>query len=201
MKIGEAQQLYRAQVQAYQMQKATLSQKLQDVRNQMKSKPEEKETFGEEAAVLELTINALNEKQTEYQDYLSKLAEEHCAWWNMAVAEQQGDALEEYAKDLGKMMEVARRIMKGAIVPASDEKKLMEFSTELYQAAKNIGAMVRNQKKEKYDTLWGDEEEKEYEDPEEVAANANVSTEGPEIINATEIVEAVGTPSESASEE
>lgn len=193
MKIGEAQQLYRAQVQTYQMQKSTLSQKLQDVRNQMKSKPEEKETFGEEAAVLELTINALNEKQTEYQDYLSKLAEEHCAWQNLAVAEQQGDALEEYAKDLGKMMEVARRIMKGGIVPASDEKKLMEFSMELYQAAKNIGAMVQNRKKEEYDTLWGDEEEKEYEDPAEVAANANASTEGPEIINATEIVEAVGT--------
>ncbi|MDD6571236.1 MAG: hypothetical protein PUF12_02485 [Thermoflexaceae bacterium] len=201
MKIGEAQQLYRAQVQTYQMQKSTLSQKLHDVRNQMKSKPEEKETFGEEAAVLELTINALNEKQTEYQDYLSKLAEEHCAWWNMAVAEQQGDALEEYAKDLGKMMEVARRIMKGGIVPASDEKKLMEFSMELYQAAKNIGAMVQNQKKEEYDTLWGEEEEKEYEDPEEVAANANASSEGPEIINATEIVEAVGLASESASAE
>lgn len=201
MKIGEAQQLYRAQVHAYQMQKSTLSQKLHDVRNQMKSKPEEKETFGEEAAVLELTINALNEKQTEYQDYLSKLSEEHCARWNMAVAEQQGDALEEYAKDLGKMMEVARRIMKGAIVPASDEKKLMEFSTELYQAAKNIGAMVQNQKKEEYDTLWGEEEEKEYEDPEEIAANANASTEGPEIINATEIVEAVGLASESVSAE
>ena len=40
-------------------------------------------------------------------------------------------------------MEVARRIMKGGIVPPTDEKKLMEYSMELYQAAKNIGALVK----------------------------------------------------------
>ena len=49
------------------------------------------------------------------------------------MADQQADAAAEYAEDMGKMMEVARRIMKGGIVPASDEKKLMEFSFEMYQ--------------------------------------------------------------------
>lgn len=59
---------------------------------------------------------------------------------------------------MAKIMEVARRIMRGAIVPASDEKKLMEYSEEIYQTAKSVGAMVRRQKKEKYDSLWGDED-------------------------------------------
>ena len=60
---------------------------------------------------------------------------------------------------MSKAMEVARRIMKGGIVPAKDEKKLMEFSMELYQAAKNIGSMVQQREREKYKSLWKDEEE------------------------------------------
>ena len=101
------------------------------------------------------------------------------------MADQQADAAEEYAVDMAKIMEVARRIMRGAIVPASDEKKLMEYSEEIYQTAKSVGAMVRRQKKEKYDSLWGDEEEKkEYEDPLEVAENAEANVEMPEDMEA-----------------
>lgn len=186
MKIGEAQQIYREQVNAYQTQKAAVSKQLQDVRSKMEWSPGSREQYGSEAATLELTLNALNEKQEEYQDYLSKLADQYCAYWNATAAEQQADAMEEYAVDMGKIMEVARRIMKGGIVPASDEKKLMDFSSEMYQAAKNIGAMVRRQKREKYDSLWGEEEEKEYDDPEEVAENAEAFADGPEVVDVTE---------------
>ena len=35
LKIGEAQQIYRAQVKAYQDQKVTVSKQLQDVRTRM----------------------------------------------------------------------------------------------------------------------------------------------------------------------
>ena len=79
-------------------------------------------------------------------------------------------------------MEVARRIMKGDIVPASDEKKLMEHSMEMYQAAKNIGAMVKQKEREEHDSLWKDEEKKEYEDPMEVANNTEAFAEGPEVV-------------------
>ena len=92
---------------------------------------------------------------------------------------------------MAKIMEVARRIMRGAIVPASDEKKLMEYSEEIYQTAKSVGAMVRRQKKEKYDSLWGDEEEKEYDDPREVAENAEAA-DGPEIVAAADVAASVG---------
>ena len=168
MKIGEAQSIYREQVQRYRKEKADVSKQLQNLRKRMEATPEGAERYGSEAATLELTLEALDEKQEEYQDYLDQLADQYCAYWNATVADQQADAAEEYAVDMAKIMEVARRIMRGAIVPASDEKKLMEYSEEIYQTAKSVGAMVRRQKKEKYDSLWGDEEEKEYDDPREV---------------------------------
>lgn len=191
MKIGEAQQLYREQVQAYRTQKTALSKQLQNLRSKMEHSAEGQEQYGSEAAVLELSIEALNEKQTQYQDYLDKLADQYCAYWNAAVAEQQGDAAQEYAAEMGKLIEVARRIMKGGIVPASDEKKLMEFDYELYIAAKNIGAMARREKREEYDSLWKDEEEKEYDDPQEVAENAEAASAGPEIVDVAETMASV----------
>ena len=79
--------------------------------------------------------------------------------------------------------------MKGAIVPATDEKKLMEYSMELYQAAKNIGALVRQKEKEEYESLWDEKEEpEEVADPMEVADNTAAFAEGPEIVEVSEVV-------------
>ena len=192
MKIGEAQHIYRKQVSDYREQRTAVSKRLKDVRSRMEKSPENREQFESEAAALELTLDSLEEKQSEYEKYLEQLSEKYCAYWNTAVAEQQGDAMEEYAADMGKIMEVARRIMKGAIVPASDEKKLMEFSNEMYQTAKSVGAMVQRQKREKYDTLWGEEEEKEYEDPQEAAENAQAPGGAPEVVDAAETMASSG---------
>lgn len=192
MKIGEAQQIYREQIKAYNTQKAALSKQLQDVRSRMEASPDDQEIFGSEAAVLELSIEALNKQQDEYQDYMDELSDQYCAYWNATVAEQQADAAKEYGAEMGKLMEVARRLMKGAIVPAYDEKKLMEFDKDLYQMAKSIGMLVRQQKKKKYDSLWEEEEEKEYDDLMEVAENAEAASDGPEVVDAeTVIAEAV----------
>ena len=176
-----------------------MSKQLQTLRRRMEAHPDGKEQYESEAATLELTLDALKEKQedyqdekeTEYQEYLDKLAEQYCAYWNNAAAEQQADAAEDYAVDMAKIMEVACRIMRGAIVPAADEKKLMEYSEEMYQTAKSIGAMVQRQKKEKYDSLWEDEEEKAYEDPGETAENGEVMSEGPGVVEAAETVASV----------
>ncbi len=193
MKIGEAQEIYREQVRAYQKEKNSISKQLQNLRKRMEIRPEDKERFQAEAATLELTLETLDEKQEEYQDYLSRLSETYCAYWNAAVADQQADASAEYAADMAKIMEVARRIMRGDIVPASDEKKLMEYSQEMYQTAKNVGAMMRRQKREKYDSLWGDEEEKEYADPKEAAENAQAPAEGPAVVDAAAVSAGVST--------
>ncbi len=183
MKIEEARQTYRTQIKAYQEQKLALAKQRQSLQHKMDANPDGKDTFSQEAATLELTYNAVSEKQAEYQDYMSRLMEQWAATANMVSAEQQGDAMAEYAQDMGKIMEVARRLMKGDIVPATDEKKLMEFSMELYQSAKNIGMLAKREEREEHDSLWGDEEEKEYEDPIEAADNTEAFGDGPEIVD------------------
>lgn len=183
MKIGEAKQVYAAQIAAYQEQKAKLSAQKQALEEKINATPDGQDLFASEAASLEITYNAVDEKQKEYQDYMNILSEQWAAKANVLAAEQQGEAMAEAAVNLGKIMAVARRIMKGATVPATDEQKLMEYSKELYQAAKSIGAMAQLKKKEKYDSLWEDEEEKEYEDPIEAADNTEAFSQGPEIVD------------------
>jgi hypothetical protein len=120
---------------------------------------------------------------------MDKLMEQWAAVANMESSKQQGEAMEEYYEDMGKIMEVARRIMKGGIVPADDEKKLMEYSMELYQAAKNMGALAKE--REEYDTLWEEEpEEGEPADPMEVADNTEAFAEGPEIVDVADTMAA-----------
>ncbi len=80
-------------------------------------------------------------------------------------------------------MELFRRISNGDKVPPADEQKLLEFSQELYMAAKNMAAMKKEQGKE-YDSLWGDEEKTEYADPREVAENSEISIDAPEDVSA-----------------
>ena len=87
-----------------------------------------------------------------------------------------------------KNIEVARRIMKGAKVPASDEKKLMEYSMELYMAAKNMAVLNENKKKEEYDSLWDDEKKEENPDPDEVANDAEYGGGTPEIMEVSDVV-------------
>jgi len=191
MKIGEARQIYSGQIKAYQQQKVALSQQKQELEKRMNATENGKELFAREAAVLELTYNAVSEKQAEYQDYMSKLMTQHTALANAEVAKQQGEAMEEYVDDMGKIMEVARRLMKGDIVPATDEKKLMEYSMELYQSAKSMGAMKKLEEREEHDTLWKDEEKPtENPDPMEVADNKTVFAEGPAIVDVADTMAA-----------
>jgi len=192
MKIVEARQLYSSQIRAYQEQKSVLFKQQQELEQKINTTPDGKTVYANEAAILELTMKAVDEKQTEYQEYMNKLSQQWAATANMVSAKQQGEAMEEYVTDMGKIMEVARRLMKGAIVPPADEKKLMEYSMELYQAAKNMGAMAKQKEKEEYDSLWEDEEApKECEDPMGVADNAEAFATGPDIVDVADTVASV----------
>lgn len=196
MKIGEARQLYNAQIAQYREQQVALSKQKQELEKKINATPDGTTVYANEAAVLELTMKAVDEKQTEYEDYMEKLLGQWNAIANMESAKQQGEATKEYVEDLGKIMEVARRLMKGAIVPAEDEKKLMEYSMELYQAAKNIGALAKEKEKEEYESLWDDDEEKkEYDDPMEVADNTEAFSSGPAIVDVADTM-AAAVPSE-----
>jgi len=177
MKIGEAQKLYRAQRAALLEQKRKLLKKKEDLENKSKITINDKEIFANEAATLELTIDAVTQRFDENQEVLNQLAEERVLVWNAEVARQQSDAAQEYGEDMAKIMEVARRIGKGAKVPASDEKKLMDYSMEMYLAAKNLAMLNEQKKREKYKSLWEDEDEtqKERYDPQGKADNAETN--------------------------
>lgn len=82
--------------------------------------------------------------------------------WAQELYEQQAEASKKGAKafdDVAKAMEIARRIARGDIVPLKDEKKLIEFSADLYQVAKASAAINAEKKHKKYDSLYDDEED------------------------------------------
>lgn len=188
MIIKEARQVYGAQIRSYHEQQMALQKQKKELERKINITPDGKNVYANEAAVLELTIQAVDEKQSEYQAYMEKVTAQWAAVANMEVVKQQGEAMEEYAIDMGKIMEVARRLMKGAIVPATDEKKLMEYSMELYQAAKNMGALARQKEKEEYDSLWDEEKEpEEVVDATEVADNTEAFADGPEVVEVSEL--------------
>lgn len=192
MKIVDARQLYSTQIKAYHEQQVALNKQKKELEEKMQSQKDGDVIYANEAATLELTIKAVEEKKNEYQEYMDKLLQQWSAKANMESAKQQGEAMEDYVEDMGKIMEVARRLMKGAIVPPTDEKKLMEYSMELYQAAKNMGALVKQKEKEEYDSLWKDEEEKTVsEDPMEMADHTEAFAQGPAVVDVADTMAAV----------
>lgn len=72
---------------------------------------------------------------------------------------EQREAGEKYAVDMAKIMEIFRRISRGDKVPPSDEKKLMEHSSELYQAAKSAAMLAQNEKRKEHKALFEEEDE------------------------------------------
>lgn len=183
MKIAEARQLYSTQIKAYREQQIALNKQKKELEEKMNSEKDGNVVYANEAATLELTIKAVEEQKNEYQKYMDKLLQQWSATANMESAKQQGEAMEKYVEDLAKIMEVARRIMKGGIVPPTDEQKLMEYSMELYQAAKNIGALAQKKEKEEYESLWEEEDDpKVQEDPMEAADNTEAFSSGPAIV-------------------
>lgn len=182
MRLVEAQQAYRAQRQELIDQRRELLNRRKALERKMNTTVNGQELFAEEAATLELSIDANREKFDENVKILDKLAEQEVAVWNAEASRQQADAMSDYAIDLAKIMEVARRISNGGKVPAGDEQKLMDYSMELYMAAKNAAMMNElKEKREKYDSLWDDEDEEQTEyDPRGKAENSEVDIALPE---------------------
>lgn len=93
-------------------------------------------------------------------------SERYAAEFNSYVAKQQSEAYEDMAEDMAKALETARRIANGDIVPAKDEQKLLEYDADLYKMAKNAAMLHEMEKRRKQKSLYKDEEEREYTDPE-----------------------------------
>lgn len=181
MKIGEAKPAYYSNRRMLVDQIRDLSSKKEKAESACKATGDT--AFSDQAATLELSLEATQKAFDENQKVLDSLIEQEVAIANMEVSKQQGDAMEEEMKNLGKIMIVFRRLAKGDIVPLSDEKKLMEYDDKMYQMAKNMQAMAQQMEKEheKHKSLWEDEEKKEYPDPQEVADNSEFGGELPDI--------------------
>ena len=179
MKISEAQSIYRAYRQELVNQTRTLIKQRDEA--QKKFETTGLAQFSEQAATLQLSLEATREKFDENQKVLDDLAEQHAAIWNAEVSKQQADAMQDMGIELSKIMTVARRMSNGDEVPYTDEKKLLEYSNELYQAAKSAQMMHQMEEHEKYDSLWGEEEEPEEYDPQGKADNAEVQIALPDI--------------------
>lgn len=190
MKIGEARAAYGVCLRSYYDKQRELGKQKKALEEKINNTENGAVIYKNEAAIIELQYEAVNDKKSEYQDYVDELIEQHCAIANKYVAEQQADAYAEAAKDMQKIMIVARRIMKGDKVPAKDEKKLMEFDYKLYSLAKSAGAMAKVRKRKEHKSLWEDEDKKEYPDATEAADNTEVMSEGPEIINVEDTMSA-----------
>lgn len=76
---------------------------------------------------------------------------------NARAAKQQSEAAAEQWKKMAKALEISRRISKGGRVPPQDEQFLLEFSQEMYMAAKMAAMLAKEHKDE--DSVLEDEEE------------------------------------------
>lgn len=185
MTVGEARKTYSVQLRNYNVQKYKLAKQKNELADKIKSTENGATIYAGEAATLELTYNAVAQKQEEYQNYMDQLMEQ----WNMkhdAVATKENvEAEKEGFEDLRKIMEVVRRMTKGDNVPQSDEKKVMEYDKDMYQMAKSaqMVARMRRKDREDHDSLWEDEEERQREDPTESADGQEAFMDGPEIVS------------------
>lgn len=190
MKIGEAQKAYRQQLSFLRGQKSDFVKQQKENRQKMeeaRKKSEEQgvifefsETYLEREKELQEKIDELSGQIKKDEKTLDDLIEQEVGVFNSVASKQQADAWKEYGEEMAKCLEIARRISRGDKVPAQDEKKLMDFNMDIYKMAKEMAAMNMEGEHEEWDSLWGEEEEKEYEDPYEASQNAETDVEMPE---------------------
>lgn len=77
----------------------------------------------------------------------------------LEAAKESAKAAGEGMNELAKIIEISRRISNGDKVPASDEKKLMEYDSGLYQAAKAAAMLHADEKHKEYSSLFEEEED------------------------------------------
>lgn len=106
----------------------------------------------------------------------------------LQMYQKQADQIRESNKngdmsELAKIMETARRIAKGDIVPRYDEQKLMEYNFELYQTVKAAAVLSKHREREIHKSLYEDEEQSTDELLQGIDAEPieNLSTESIEV--------------------
>ncbi|MDD6734076.1 MAG: hypothetical protein PUE21_06010 [Lachnospiraceae bacterium] len=188
--LGELRTTYALVHKDFNMKKYNLSVQKNKLEERIKNTENGQQIWGEQAATLELQYNAVSEKQKEYDDFIKQYMKLWDEKFEETAIKQNAEATEDYYEDMNKIMLVAMRMCRGDKVPLSDEKKLMEAEPDLYLKAKNAQMMMRNSKSKEYDSLWEEEEKKEYENPIDVADAVETNLSGPEIVSADSVAEA-----------
>ncbi|MFT3984140.1 MAG: hypothetical protein QM697_09535 [Lachnospiraceae bacterium] len=177
MKIGEAQKEYAAYMnQLWNQRRAYMHQ-------QDSAGTEKNQNPG-------VSVEWTDEKQKQLEEaevFLESLAEYKNGLYNAAVARQQGEAMAKGAGEIAKCLEIARRIAAGGRVPSGDERKLMEYSFEIYLAAKNAASLNSHKSNKKYRSLW-EEKENNTEECRDIDSEINdreLSIEAPEAAEET----------------
>ena len=148
------------------------------------------EAYLEREKELQEKIDELSGLIKKDEKTLDDLIDQEVGIFNSIASKQQADTMKEYGEEMAKCLEIARRISRGDRVPAQDEKKLMDFNMDIYKMAKEMAAINMEKEHKEWDSLWGDEEEKEYEDPREASENAETDVGMPEGMEAAAGAEA-----------
>lgn len=198
MKLSDALSLYRGYRQELIGQRKELIRQRDTAQAQYEATRDA--AFSQEAATLQLSIDAANEEFLKNQDVLDDLTEQWAAAANAENARALADPETGLAAIYAKIMTTAMRMARGDLVPASDEQKLAEYSQDLYQMAKQAQMLAMNEKSKKHKSLWDDEEETQDYDPEGVADNTEAQGDLPEIPSGDTTEAAAGGHAETAAE-
>ncbi len=197
MKLGEAIPRYQAYRNQLLDEKSALFHRLTTLQEKAAA---DDSRVSEEAAALQLAYDEKNSLFEAYNEIVEQLREQWCNAANAESAKALSDPENGLAATLGKIMTTVARMCAGDKVPYTDEKKVMEYDSEMYLSAKQAQmAMAALKKRQKeYDSLWK-EEGGEY-NPEEAADNT-AAPSGLPSIPATDAAapEESGTPAEAPS--
>ena len=175
MKIGEAQKVYSTRLNE-------LWNRKRELLKQQKENEKKQNHEANQGVILELS--KVDEQYKQMQDFMDQFSLYRMTLENMETAKKQGEAVKNAADDMAKCLEIARRISNGDRVPAYDEKKLMDYSFELYMAAKNTAMMNAGKKHKDHDSLWEDEEDEGQEDnrtSSEIVSDMECAMEMPDV--------------------
>ena len=153
MTIGEARQAYAARLDTLNEQRKVLYER-------KKALEEGKiEMTDEEISALGRAIDRVEFNRDRTSEGLDGLNNRRTFLECAESSKRSGEAAAKTASDYSKCLEVARRIARGDKVPPYDEKKLMEFSSVMYQTSKTMAAIAQNEKVKKHKSLWGNEDD------------------------------------------
>lgn len=150
MKITNVKQFYSTQLNLLQTRKQELKKQLEDL-------PAYGQNF--DRADISRELRLVSENYDQIRSGLDQLQLKEITAQEAEAAKQQVKAIEEAAEELLKCMEIARRIADGDKVPASDERKLLEYDFKMYMSAKNLAMVNQKTDPKEYDSLWKDEED------------------------------------------